>query len=152
MAAVMASMPNIGPCRTGLDTCSVCCQMYLSPGVSSKRVHPRSTTVTGQGLGKYAGCKVDAFKPAGPPRDDRSGSRRSNGSVNVQQAIPSTINSNAAEKLSLAGQKSANVPIVPGMDPRQLALSPPLFPDISALPIRKPVLELCLTSSPNPPL
>ncbi|KAG6544571.1 hypothetical protein Mapa_013993 [Marchantia paleacea] len=114
MAAVMASMPNIGLCRSGVDTCSVCCQMYLSSGVSSKRVHPRST-VTGQGLGKYAGCKVDAFKPAGPPRDEKCGSRR-NGSVNVQQAIPSTINSNAAENLTLAGQKSANVPIVPDIN------------------------------------
>ncbi|KAL3682768.1 hypothetical protein R1sor_000790 [Riccia sorocarpa] len=122
MAAVMARMPNVGLGMSGAESCSTCCPTYSSPSFSSKSFQVRGNSGTGQGLGKYAGLKVVAFKTAvGPFKGDNSGaSIGNNGILSVpQQSISSRVSSNPADNsvTTLAGQSAAgSVPVVPDIN------------------------------------
>ncbi|KAL2636063.1 hypothetical protein R1flu_007542 [Riccia fluitans] len=136
MAAVMASMPN-SLCRRGAESCSACCQTYSSSSsFSSRSFQARGITGTGQGLGKYGGLKVDAFKSAAGPstKGDKSGAGMGNsGALNVQQqAIPSMTSSSSTENsmTTHAGQTTpGSVPVVPDISGINLVQVEPRTPN-----------------------
>ncbi|CAM6104728.1 unnamed protein product [Calypogeia fissa] len=117
----VASMPHIVLSRGGSAAEQLCGPTFLSS--SSGLISPKRSSVPacqgGLGGGRYAGCKVEAFKHASQgtgiseyQRNGGSGGRRGGG-LGVEQALGSMISSQSAD--TLPNRNSSTTPVIPGL-------------------------------------